>query len=607
MALRTPPPQLPTLPLFPPPAASAASPAAAAAAASPNATPRPSPRRELRAPFCEKVFVPRESLLTEMSSSDNAQGETARAMLHIACAAMVWIAVSLLLKENRTSGVLGVGAAALQVVRGLVETAGGIFGVRGVVITLLCSAVLHALAALAVPLLQLLTRGGREVPSRARFAACFALYAALQAAILGFGIVTCLLFRLPPAAGLVVTCEATRLAMKLHAFAREKVVHGITQLAEARAAAAVCNEAAIPAPAGRDAEAADLHLKRRERNERRVALRGLLGGGPVPAAAAAAAAAAPSPAAPLRLPPLAAALVRFRDFAGAGGRELSATAKRAQPRVRLGGWREELRRFAYFCFAPTLIYRDEYARLSTADFAGALGYAGKFFVTLCFGLFVLRGMVVPALASLQPARPATLAGYFVVVFDMMAPAALLFLALFFAVLHCWLNMFACALAFADRKYYSAWWTSTSWGEWYRKWNVVVGEWIHAYLFADLQRLGAPRGLALALVFLISGAVHETILAASFGFLMPALFVFFTGPGVALLWLTRWLSPRPANVFLWLALSLGVALLFTMYVDEGVLRSADGEGRRLRGVARLYDAVVPRSLRGAWEVAAAGEL
>ena len=141
----------------------------------------------------------------------------------------------------------------------------------------------------------------------------------------------------------------------------------------------------------------------------------------------------------------------------------------------------------------------------------------------------------------------------------------------------------------------------------QRWNVVVGEWIHAYLYADLQRLGAPRGLALALVFLISGAVHETILAASFGFLMPALFVFFTGPGVALLWLTRWLSPRPANVFLWLALSLGVALLFTMYVDEGVLRSADGEGRHLRGVARLYDAVVPRSLRGAWEVAAAGEL
>ena len=130
-------------------------------------------------------------------------------------------------------------------------------------------------------------------------------------------------------------------------------------------------------------------------------------------------------------------------------------------------------------------------------------------------------------------------------------------------------------------------------------RTVVGEWIHSYLFLDLQRLGASRGVALAFVFLVSGVLHELILAASFGFLMPALLFSFCGPGVALLWVTRWLSPRASNAFLWLALSLGVSLLFVLYVDEGLLRNnGHADARAASLLERVYDAAVPRVWR-AW--------
>lgn len=130
-------------------------------------------------------------------------------------------------------------------------------------------------------------------------------------------------------------------------------------------------------------------------------------------------------------------------------------------------------------------------------------------------------------------------------------------------------------------------------------NTVVGEWIYFYLFLDLQRLGASRGVALAFVFLVSGVLHELILAASFGFLMPALLFSFCGPGVALLWVTRWLSPRASNAFLWLALSLGVSLLFVLYVDEGLLRNnGHADARAASLLERVYDAAVPRVWR-AW--------
>ena len=609
-----------------------------------DAPPRPSPHREpLRVPFAEKRFEARESLLAAVSAGEGAQGETARAALHVAVAALVWLAVHLLVKENKGSGMLGVGAASLQLARNLAATAGAVFGRAGLAAALLVVAALHALAALAVPLVQLLTRGGRSVPSRARLSACLALYAALEAALLGSAVCACTLLRLPPCSGIIVMCEGTRLAMKAHAYLREKVVHGVTALAEAQArgrllAVAAAAEAARRAASRVVASAADggearsgatpragcealgradsTLCRRHERAARRAAIRSLLveaappPGGDLAAAAAAAAAAAPEPVAasellaalgaPLQLSPPAAALVRFRDFAGLHVRAPCTAAKAAQPHVRVGGMSLELRRFAAFLFSPTMIYRDSYPRSpGGVDVLSLLAYASGFVATLAFMLLVARGMVEPALSSLSSARPATVADYFNLVFDLMAPAALIFLSLFFAVLHCWLNVFAVALRFADRRYYSAWWTASTWGQWYRRWNMIIGDWIHSYLFSDLQRLGAPRGLALAGVFLISGVLHELILAASLGFVMPALFVFFTGPGVALLWATRWLPPRCANVFLWLALSLGVSLLFVLYLDESVLRTGGGARSHRgppRGAERLWDALVPRSWR-----------
>jgi sterol O-acyltransferase len=54
--------------------------------------------------------------------------------------------------------------------------------------------------------------------------------------------------------------------------------------------------------------------------------------------------------------------------------------------------------------------------------------------------------------------------------------------LFYGFLHCWLNAFAEMMRFGDRQFYSDWWNANSYGTFYRKWNVVVHEWLHAYIF-----------------------------------------------------------------------------------------------------------------------------
>jgi hypothetical protein len=59
------------------------------------------------------------------------------------------------------------------------------------------------------------------------------------------------------------------------------------------------------------------------------------------------------------------------------------------------------------------------------------------------------------------------------------------------------------------------------------------------------------------------AVHDctqVIIAASFRFWYPALMLMFGGPGVLFISMTRNFAARFANVFMWLMLSVGLALL-----------------------------------------------
>ena len=79
-------------------------------------------------------------------------------------------------------------------------------------------------------------------------------------------------------------------------------------------------------------------------------------------------------------------------------------------------------------------------------------------------------------------------------------------------LHSWCNLFSEVLRFADREFYSVsvpttliwdpfninpvlvmtstvcqdWWTCISFSSFYRKWNLLVHDWIKAYIYQDLK-------------------------------------------------------------------------------------------------------------------------
>jgi hypothetical protein len=50
------------------------------------------------------------------------------------------------------------------------------------------------------------------------------------------------------------------------------------------------------------------------------------------------------------------------------------------------------------------------------------------------------------------------------------------------------NIGAEVTRFADRGFYEDWWNSRTFSVFYRKWNGVVHDWIHSYLYTDLVSL-----------------------------------------------------------------------------------------------------------------------
>ena len=119
----------------------------------------------------------------------------------------------------------------------------------------------------------------------------------------------------------------------------------------------------------------------------------------------------------------------------------------------------------------------------------------------------------------------------------MLPATLCLFLLFFGLLHSWMNAYAELLRFPDRTFYLDWWNSKEFGNYYRKWNIIVHEWLYYYVYGDIIRFSKERiskTTANFLTFILSAVIHEIIICFAMGFFYPILFVIFIGPGTLLM-------------------------------------------------------------------------
>ncbi|XP_004342463.2 cholesterol acyltransferase [Capsaspora owczarzaki ATCC 30864] len=253
--------------------------------------------------------------------------------------------------------------------------------------------------------------------------------------------------------------------------------------------------------------------------------------------------------------------------------------------------------FLYFLFAPTLIYRPNYPRTPVVHWRFVFANFAQVAACLLYTNFIFERFCAPHFRALN--ANSTWQAIVIATFQSMLPATMMFLLAFFAVLHSWLNAWAEMLRFADRQFYTDWWNAKNWAAYYRKWNMVVHDWLFQYIYVDTyrltqHRLGKSAKLAsMFTVFIISAIVHEHILALALGFFYPVLLVMFGGVGVFFIFLTRNVRAGFWNFFMWLMLFFGNGLLMVLYSLEFVNRQESEP----RSSSAFMDFVVPRSIFG----------
>nr|XP_061814038.1 sterol O-acyltransferase 2-like [Nerophis lumbriciformis] len=247
--------------------------------------------------------------------------------------------------------------------------------------------------------------------------------------------------------------------------------------------------------------------------------------------------------------------------------------------------------YLYFLFCPTLIYRESYPRNTHIRWKYVGVTVTMILGCLFYGYFILVRLCVPVFTS-ESHQPFSKRAMVLAVFHSILPGIMLLLLCFFAFLHCWLNLFAELLQFADRMFYKDWWNSTSFANYYRTWNVVVHDWLYYYGYRDFLWLSRRkfRTGAMLSVFIVSAVVHEYALAMGFGFFYPVMFFLFAIFGVVFNFTMNDKRQSPVcNIIMWLSLFVGQGVQVCLYCQEWYAQI-----RCPRTGNSIWELVTPRS-------------
>ncbi|KAK6634637.1 hypothetical protein RUM43_012038 [Polyplax serrata] len=226
-----------------------------------------------------------------------------------------------------------------------------------------------------------------------------------------------------------------------------------------------------------------------------------------------------------------------------------------------------LKMYTYFLFAPTLVYRDEYPRTSRIRWKIVVQHATEIIGVIFYLAFIMDNYLIPSVKNFGKVQM-TLPELLTIFFNNNVPCVLVLLCGFYCFLHSWLNGSAELLRFADRMFYQDWWNSSSFAEYYKTWNVVVHDWLYAFVYKDAtEMLTNRKTVSTWMVFLISALFHEYILALTFKFCYPVLFVVFGFIGTGLVFIPKKRSSAVGNMLLWLGIFTGTGCCGSLYMLE----------------------------------------
>mmetsp|Transcript_35182 Transcript_35182/g.39939 ORF Transcript_35182/g.39939 Transcript_35182/m.39939 type:complete len:453 (-) Transcript_35182:350-1708(-) len=218
--------------------------------------------------------------------------------------------------------------------------------------------------------------------------------------------------------------------------------------------------------------------------------------------------------------------------------------------------------FFLFLAYPTFVYRDNYPRRETFRF-------GYFIRRALFAMLMLVAMYIVFSELMVPewnkCRSVPFPEQF---FSLILPCAVWVFLFFLFLWEGYLNCVAELTYFADREFYQDWWNSTTFGEFSRKWNTLVHNFLYRYAYIEFRHYYQWSSQnAQILTFLCSAICHELVIAIVLKMIRPYMFFFMLFQPPLVLFGRLMKGSAFGNAFFWMSLLVGCPLLATMYTRE----------------------------------------
>lgn len=170
-----------------------------------------------------------------------------------------------------------------------------------------------------------------------------------------------------------------------------------------------------------------------------------------------------------------------------------------------------IRNLMYFWWAPTLVYQPVYPRTETIRWPFVFKRIAEA-IGLSIVIWIASAQYASPLLKNSLDKIATLDIISILerMLKLSTISVFCWLAGFMVLFHSFLNALAEIMRFGDREFYTDWWNAPSIRSYWTMWNKPVTTFMRRHVYQPLVGRGCPKSLALMMVFLFSGALHELL-------------------------------------------------------------------------------------------------
>ncbi|KAK1442102.1 sterol o-acyltransferase [Babesia gibsoni] len=176
-----------------------------------------------------------------------------------------------------------------------------------------------------------------------------------------------------------------------------------------------------------------------------------------------------------------------------------------------------------FIIMPTVCFQFYYPLNRKIKWMHVLRYFAEFLFLLTVARIIADQYIVTTVTSTFSMEEFKSADFIVVAYHIIdrmlllsIPVLYCWLTMFVVIFHLWCNFLAEITSFGDRRFYGDWWNSSCFGEYWRKWNLPIHQFIVRHISKPLNSLGIPWSIASIIVFTISAALHEYLISVPLG-------------------------------------------------------------------------------------------